>query len=263
MGTLIDVTAPTEQSEGTRLQVLRWLKQVGEQVAAQEPLLELETDKVTLELPAPAAGVLRQILKTERQEVALGEPLGRIEMLTAEITQAPRSEAAQPSGALPSAARPLIEPNRSLPAKGGAERLSPSVRRLLREHALDATVIRGSGAQGRITAQDVLAHVVAAGPAPSDSAPSSTAASAHDGPELPPSRRLPHSLMRKRIAERMVESLLRTAPHVTTVFEADLTAVVNHRARHRSEFDRAGAPRHIQGDAARQPAPAARLRRRP
>src|ERR1700693_5969102 len=80
-----------------------------------------EPDKVTLDLPAPAAGVLSQILKTERQEVALGEPLGRIEMLTAEITPAPRSEAAQPSGALPSAERPLIEPDRSLSAQWGAE----------------------------------------------------------------------------------------------------------------------------------------------
>ena len=82
MVALTDVRAPAEHSEGTRSQVLRWLKRIGEPVAANEPLLELETDKVTIEIPAPVSGVLREIAKGEQEPVTPSELLGRIEPLT-------------------------------------------------------------------------------------------------------------------------------------------------------------------------------------
>src|SRR5690349_23350245 len=82
----VDVCAPADQTEGTRSQVLRWLKAVGDTVAQHEPLIELETDKVTVEVAAPATGVLREIVKAEQEEIAPGDVLGRVEMAGAEQT---------------------------------------------------------------------------------------------------------------------------------------------------------------------------------
>src|SRR5512147_3125154 len=80
MAATLDICAPADQTEGTRSQVLRWLKAVGETVAQHEPLIELETDKVTVEVPAPASGVLREIFKAEQDEIAPGDVLGRLEV---------------------------------------------------------------------------------------------------------------------------------------------------------------------------------------
>lgn len=223
MGAWTDVRAPDEHSEGTRSQVLRWLKKIGEPVAANEPLLELETDKVTVEISSPVSGVLREIAKREQDPVTPSELLGRIEPQAAAPVAAP----AEPIGAAPGAVVAAAQAPR---LRG----LSPSVRRLLAEHELDPAALAGSGLGGRITANDVLRHVgAAAGARPVRAG----------GPAEDASGRLvPHSPMRRRIAERMVESLLHTAPHVTTVFEADLGAVLAHRVRHRADFERRGAP---------------------
>jgi 2-oxoglutarate dehydrogenase E2 component (dihydrolipoamide succinyltransferase) len=112
--------------------------------------------------------------------------------------------------------------------------LSPAVRRLLDQHGLKASSIRGSGEGGRVTVDDVLTHVAQLRAI----APASTAL-AEANLKV---RRVPHSMVRKRTAERMVESLLHTAPHVTTVFEADMGAVLAHRAANREDFERRGAP---------------------
>src|ERR1700687_953945 len=88
MSTPIEVRAPAEQTEGTRSQLLRWLKQPGDAVTENEPLIEIETDKVTVEVAAPASGVLREILKHEQDEIAPGELLGRIEAAGAGVAVA-------------------------------------------------------------------------------------------------------------------------------------------------------------------------------
>ncbi|MEP7247777.1 MAG: biotin/lipoyl-containing protein, partial [Gammaproteobacteria bacterium] len=80
MNSTLDIRAPEEQTEGTRSQVLRWLKAIGDEVSEHEPLIELETDKVTVEIAAPASGVLREIVKGEQEEIAPGDVLGRIEV---------------------------------------------------------------------------------------------------------------------------------------------------------------------------------------
>src|SRR5688572_32328264 len=95
MTTTIEVRAPSEQSEGTRSQVQRWLKNIGETVAENEPLIEVETDKVTIEIPAPAGGVLREILKHEQEEIEPGELLGTIQAVTADATSEVTSAATQ------------------------------------------------------------------------------------------------------------------------------------------------------------------------
>ena len=238
MAATIEIRAPSEQTEGTRSQVQRWLKSVGDAVAENEPLIELETDKVTIEIPAPAGGVLAEILKQEQDEIAPGELLGRIQAGAESSHASARTDAAAPQAA--AQASPVDDVTsaalsaHAVALSGG--RNSPAVRRLLSEHKLHASDIRGSGAGGRITVDDVLEHVArkqqpASAPA-REQAPAQSAG---------PVRRVPHTSVRKRIAERMVESLLHTAPHVTTIFEVDLGAVLAHRAKHRADFEQRGA----------------------
>ena len=234
----VEIRAPAEQTEGTRSQVLRWLKQVGDSVAENEPLIEVETDKVTVEVASPATGVLREIIKHEQEEIAPGELLGRIDAGTAAaLAQGPRAAVAAPAaGASPSA----VQSETRAPAPAGG--LSPAVRRLLSERGLDPSAVRGSGRAGRITVEDVLRTAPGSAPERRRQAPASVAPPGAAADALSRSHRVPHTAVRKRIADHMVQSLLHTAPHVTTVFEADMTAVLTDRARQRDEFARRGAP---------------------
>jgi 2-oxoglutarate dehydrogenase E2 component (dihydrolipoamide succinyltransferase) len=228
----VEIRAPAGQEEGTRSQVLRWLKSVGEPVAEHEPLIELETDKVTVEVASPGAGVLTEILKQEQEEVAPGELLGRIGVavaLAAPVAVASSSNPVAPARSAPADSGAHARASGS-PGGAAARQLSPAVRRLLAEHSLDAASVRGTGEGGRITVADVMRH---AGEAPQPRVDS-------NGNESAASHRVPHSPVRKRIAARMVESLLHTAPHVTTVFEVDLGEVLSHRQRQREEFARQG-----------------------
>jgi 2-oxoglutarate dehydrogenase E2 component (dihydrolipoamide succinyltransferase) len=225
MSALFEVRVPADQSEGTRSQVLKWLKAIGAAVTVNEPLVELETDKVTVELPAPATGVLREILKAEGSEVAPGDLLAQID------TQTP--VAAGAAGPAARAPAPAAAASRAPQGSGARENMSPAVRRLLLEHGLDAQDVPGSGEGGRITAQDVLRAVdgrraPAAAPAGESHAEAPAAA-----------RRVAHSAMRRRIAAHMLQSL-NTAPHVTSVFEADMSAVLAHRGRHLAPFEARG-----------------------
>ncbi len=231
MTAMIAVCAPCEQSEGTRSQLQRWLKMVGEPVTRDEPLIEVETDKVVVEIPAPASGVLQRVLKQAREDIVPGEVLAFIQteqMQTAQLASGALDEsAAKPAGSSRAAAwsAHLGMPN--------SARHSPAVRRLLKEHSIDSEELRGSGVGGRVTVADVLAYV-----ANRSASPETAVANAQ---AQPASRRVPHSTTRLRTADLMVESLLRTAPHVTTVFEVDLTAVLAHREKHRAQFERRGA----------------------
>lgn len=242
----VEIRAPSGQEEGTRSQVLRWLKAVGEPVAEHEPLIELETDKVTVEVASPGAGVLTEILKQEQEEVAPGELLGRIgaaiatEAPAVATTHAESRNAAAQNTVLRDAPAVAATGLASGSGSGAAVRpLSPAVRRLLAEHSLEAAQIRGTGEGGRITVADVMREVAA----PSRSgtgAPAVESSAEANVLEGAASHRVPHSAVRKRIAARMVESLLHTAPHVTTVFDVDMGEVLAHRQRHREEFARQG-----------------------
>ena len=244
MSASLEIRAPAEETEGTRSQLLRWLKRPGESVTLNEPLIEIETDKVTVEVAAPGSGVLTEVLKHEQEEIAPGELLGRIACGEARGPAAPGASApvAAASGAVPAAHAARGEDSSPVGAGDAARALSPAVRRLLAEHSLRADEVRGTGPAGRITVEDVLK---AAGGSPA-AAPAAVAGVAAPAP--PPatasirSHRVPHTAIRRRIAEHMVQSLLHTAPHVTTVFEADLSAVLRDRARRREEFERRGVP---------------------
>jgi 2-oxoglutarate dehydrogenase E2 component (dihydrolipoamide succinyltransferase) len=270
MPSTLDIRAPAEQTEGTRSQVLRWLKSIGDEVSEHEPLIEIETDKVTVEVAAPATGVLREIVKGAQDEIAPGEVLGRIELAETASVQGngratgshdssaaaaasssavvPRGEADADESAMPASTDPVSAQRESGGASVSLSRSSPAVRRLLAERGLDPSTIRASGEGGRITIDDVLAYAAnqpAAAPAATTSSTTRTAtapAAVSPAGTQVASHLVPHTAVRKRIAEHMVQSLLQTAPHVTTVFEADMTAVIAHRTQHRAEFEKRRAP---------------------
>jgi 2-oxoglutarate dehydrogenase E2 component (dihydrolipoamide succinyltransferase) len=226
MTNLADVLVPPN-GEGTRATVLRWCKQVGDTVVKDEPLVELETDKVTVEIPAPASGTLIEVLKPANAEVNPDEVLARLSLGAESVPALESGSAAAKRSPLPQAAADAREPRRPL---------SPSVRRLLKEHSIAATDIEGSGRDGRITAQDVTRHAATAAKGVAAFTP--PAARAQVSPAA--STRVPHTAIRKRVAEHMARSLI-DAPHVTTLFEADLTRVLAHRTRHAADYESRGA----------------------
>jgi 2-oxoglutarate dehydrogenase E2 component (dihydrolipoamide succinyltransferase) len=220
MSDLIDVVLPADQAEGTTNVVGTWFKAVGDPVEVNDPLLEITTDKVTVEIPSPAAGVLAEIVKREGEQVEQGDVLGRV---AAGVVPAAALATAAPVATPGAPIRASITPATS------AEDLTPAVRRLLREHGIEPAEITGTGRGGRITAEDVETFVATrrAGSAPAASA-------------AIPSHRVPHTAMRKSIAEHMVRSI-RAAPHVTTVFEADMSAIMRHRQANKALFESEGA----------------------
>jgi 2-oxoglutarate dehydrogenase E2 component (dihydrolipoamide succinyltransferase) len=204
-----DVVAPPN-AEGTRATILRWCKLVGESVVKDEPLLELETDKVTVEVAAPASGTLIEVLKPANAEVIPDEVLARLRP----IAEASAGHEPAPRAAALEAQKPEFGSKLG----DGPGSISPAVRRLLLEHAIEASDVAGTGRDGRITVQDVERHIAL----------------------VPAHSQIPHSAIRRRIAEHMVRSLAE-APHVTTVFEADLTKVLEHRSKHAANFESRGA----------------------
>jgi 2-oxoglutarate dehydrogenase E2 component (dihydrolipoamide succinyltransferase) len=215
---MIDVRVPDEQ-EGTKAVVRAWLKKPGEAVALNDPLVELETDKVTQEVPAPAAGVLAEILLDTDAEAVPGALLGRISSEVAQPTPLVQSEVEAPrttSG----------RPSTSLGTNGESEaRLSPSVRRALLQHDIDPARIQGTGRNGRITREDVDKAVEAATVSHVDAGPKRIAQ-----PRVAETNwtDIAHDRMRRTIAENMVRAVSE-APHVTALFEADFTAITAHK----------------------------------
>ena len=250
----IDVRLPEGQQEGSASTLARWLVAPGASVAAHQPIAEIETDKVMVELASPASGVLAETLKSEGDPVEPGELIARIETEGVVAAAGSRSGAA---GSSPTAGRNTPSTKVSIDAGAAAsdaaafqsgaardERLSPAVRRMLEQYGLDASQVAGSGRGGRVTTDDVLAFHASRKPgapgATRTPAPAGAAAEASSRGDIP-SHRVPHDTMRKRIAQHMVESLLRTAPHVTSVFEADLSAALAHREEHKRDFAEHGA----------------------
>ena len=221
------VLVPANQ-EGTRATVLRWCKAVGDAVAEDEALVELETDKVTVEVPSPVSGTLVEILKQVDAEVNPDEVIAKVRLTLRDAAKTDVLTAADtPPASAPVVAGAGTAAGTAAGANAESGPLSPAVRRLLREHALAPADIRGSGRDGRITAQDV-----------ERTAEQKSADRASTDTQSPDTER-PHSAMRRRIAQHMVQSVA-VAPHVTTLFEADLTRVLAHRRRHLSEFEQQG-----------------------
>jgi pyruvate dehydrogenase E2 component (dihydrolipoamide acetyltransferase) len=239
--------------EGT---VTRWLKKKGDRVERDEPLFEISTDKVDTEIPSPAAGVLAEILVEEGQTVPINTVVARIDETGDGRAAVEEKPAGAPSPAPgvevpPAAAPPPAAPSPQPAAESAPEAevpgpISPLVRRMAREHGIDLREVKGTGAGGRITKQDVEAYLAAraaqtAPPAP-EPAPVPPPVMPPPAVEIPPPPRAerpkarvePMSIMRQKIAEHMVLSK-RTSPHVTTVHKVDMTRVARIRERHKAE----------------------------
>jgi 2-oxoglutarate dehydrogenase E2 component (dihydrolipoamide succinyltransferase) len=212
---MIDVVVPDEQ-EGTKAVVRSWLKQVGDAIAQNDPLVELETDKVTQEVPAPAAGVLAEILLDTDAEATPGAVLGRIS------TDGKHSTASRPEPKPTSSPSSKDQPLDKLGTNGGIEtRLSPSVRRACLQHGIDPSKIEGSGRNGRITREDVDRAVAQA-------TPTRAGEPATAQPRHLTAGDIAHDRMRLKIAENMARAVSEQ-PHVTAVFEAEFSAVAAHK----------------------------------
>jgi len=217
---LIEVRVPDEQ-EGTKAVVRAWLRQVGDIVFENEPLVELETDKVTQEVPSPTAGVLAEIVLDTDAEAVPGALLARIE-----TNGTPAKAGAQGAAtATPSSAAAADAAPGPRPAPGNSEvetRLSPSVRRACLQNGIDPAGLTGTGRNGRVTREDVDRAIASA-----------TVASVGEPATAQPRQFSPqdvrHDRMRLTIAENMVKAVSE-APHVTAVFEADFTAIAAHKA---------------------------------
>lgn len=236
---MIEIIFPKDQEEGTTSVVSKWLKQPGETLEAHQPVAEIETDKVVLEVAAPEDGVLQEILKLEGSEVAAGEVLATMKTTAAQKqTQSPLNNGETP-------------PTSAVPVSQQSVRSGPAVRRLIQQHQLNPQLISATGKGGRITKKDVLEYIQihSTTSPPEHTASQLNSQSVSEKPVLTsfpvsagpiPAQVVPHSSMRKKIAQHMVQSLLHTAPHVTSVFEADMSAVIRHREAHKQEFQSKG-----------------------
>ena len=223
---MIEIKVPQLPESVTDATLVGWHKKAGETVARDENLVDLETDKVVLEVPAPAAGVLSEIKVSDGTTVVSGDLLALLEEGEAGASPAPVD---QPGAA---AAAPL-----PATAQQTSHKLSPAVRRLLDEHDLDATIVTGTGKDGRITKSDVMAYLKSHSDenvTPGDPAPAvPTATSGASRTE----QRVPMTRLRARIAERMVQAQ-HSAAMLTTFNEVDLTKVMSLRKRYRESFEK-------------------------
>jgi 2-oxoglutarate dehydrogenase E2 component (dihydrolipoamide succinyltransferase) len=247
----VDVKVPNLGESISEAIVLEWLVKPGDYVQADQDLVALETDKVTMNVPSPSAGVMAELVAAQGAEVAVGAVIARIDA-TATAGAAVATEAAKPaeqpakSEAAPAKKSdgPLTSPAEAAakaPA-GGEAAMMPAVRRLLAEHGLDASAVSGSGKDGRILKEDVLRAVAegsagggpkaAAKPAETSAKPSRSQASVPAGER---ERVVPMSRLRARIADNLVGAQ-QNAALLTTFNEVDMTAVMSLRKRYQEGF---------------------------
>jgi len=253
----VEIRVPTLGESIVDAVIVKWLKQPGEQVSRSEPVVELETDKVNVEVPAEQAGVIESHSRNEGDTVAVGELLGVIAAGEATAAAAPAPAAAE-SDATP-AAQAVVEPTTEPVVSGAnvagsdARRTNPAARKLAEERAVDLAGVSGSGVGGRVVPNDVLRYTPAASAAPlapappaaAPQAPATAAASIGPSPSPSPSpngtgrdareERVRMSRRRQTIAARLVEAQ-QTAAMLTTFNEVDMTAVMETRKQRRDAF---------------------------
>ncbi|MDP3551275.1 MAG: 2-oxoglutarate dehydrogenase complex dihydrolipoyllysine-residue succinyltransferase [Novosphingobium sp.] len=233
----IEVKVPTLGESVSEATVGQWLKKPGEAVALDEPIVSLETDKVAVEVPAPAAGVMGALAANEGDTVSVGALLALIEdSVAAAGAQAPalRTEAPVAPASASEAPAPAAAPA-AAPA-GEAAALSPSVRRAVLEYGIDPSSVKGTGKDGRLTKEDVMAAAQAkqAAPAPAVSAPVAAVAAPAAGRN---EERVKMTRLRQTIAKRL-KSAQDTAALLTTFNDVDMTAVMEARAKYKDVFEK-------------------------
>src|SRR5215470_6191727 len=248
---MADIRVPALGESVTEATIGRWFKQAGEAVAVDEPVVELETDKVTIEVPAPAAGVLASIAAKDGETVAVGALLGHIEEgAGASPTGKPteKTSTTKPIGAGPEEPRPKTEPasaKAAAPATGPKVApadvpLAPSVRRLAAESGVDVGTVPGSGRDGRVTKGDMLAAIERAASQPVPVAQPAAAVQVR-APSPPDDaareERVKMTRLRQTIARRLKE-VQNTAAMLTTFNEVDMTNVMALRAHYKDTFEK-------------------------
>ena len=238
-----EIRVPALGESVTEATVAKWIRQAGEGVAADEPLVELETDKVTLEVNAPAAGTLAEITIAEGATVEVGALLGMIAEGAAPAVTAAATPAAATATPAPAAEAAPAPPPAAAPAAAFDKPLSPAVRRLVEENNLDPARIAASGKDGRLVKADVLAAIAAGTakasavsaptPAPTPAASAPVAPRADD----PREERVRMSRLRQAIARRLKEAQ-NTAAMLTTFNEVDMGAVMALRNEYKAEFEK-------------------------
>jgi len=229
-------------TEGT---ITKWLKQVGESVARDEPLFEISTDKVDAEIPSPAAGILTEIKFPEGSTVTINTIVAVIGGGggAATVAGAPSKPSVGGSAATTPVATAPAAPAPASAASAEKLRSSPLVRKIAKDNNVDLAQVPGTGSAGRITKGDILGHLENPSPAPAAPktaaaapAPAAAPKSAAPAPVPTPGELVPMTKMRSIIARRMVESK-QTSPHVHTVFKVDLTRIVKLREKEKSKYE--------------------------
>lgn len=241
----IDIVVPTLGESVTEATVAKWLKAQGEAVRVDEPLVELETDKVTVEVPSPVAGVLAEISAAAGADVAVGAILGRINEGAAAQPAAAAPVAPAPAAPAPAATPAVTAPPPAAPVAIVTDTtLSPAVRKLIEENRLDPAAIKASGKDGRLTKGDVLAHLEARAAAPSavieerSAAADAVAAPAvAPAPTSPREERVRMTRLRRMVAQRLKEAQ-NTAAMLTTFNEIDMSAANALRSQYRDAFEK-------------------------
>jgi 2-oxoglutarate dehydrogenase E2 component (dihydrolipoamide succinyltransferase) len=237
----IEIKVPALGESVTEATVGKWLKQAGEAVAADEPLVELETDKVAVEVPAPAAGVLSEIVIAEGMTVAVGTVLGFVR----------EGAGAAPATKTPSAAAASRPAPAAQPAAASAMPPAPSARKILEERGIEAEDVAGTGRRGQVLKEDALAASRAAKSAPASTAPAPTAyappatlpttAPALRAPSVPNDaareERVRMTRLRQTIARRLKDAQ-NTAAMLTTFNDVDMSAVMKLRAEYKDMFEK-------------------------
>jgi 2-oxoglutarate dehydrogenase E2 component (dihydrolipoamide succinyltransferase) len=224
----IEIRVPPLPESVSDATLVAWHKKVGESVVRDENLVDLETDKVVLEVPAPQSGVLREIKVQNGAIVVAGDVLAILEEAAVAAEDSKQAAQAEPKSAAP-----------KVQVADRAAKTSPAVRRLLDEHDLDDTMVIGSGKDGRISKADVLSFLKSndsSNVTPGDSAP----VVFDDGERVGPLRseqRVPMTRLRARIAERLIDAQ-QSAAMLTTFNEVDLTKVMSLRSRYRESFEK-------------------------
>ncbi|MDP3781422.1 MAG: 2-oxoglutarate dehydrogenase complex dihydrolipoyllysine-residue succinyltransferase, partial [Sphingopyxis sp.] len=231
-----EVKVPTLGESVTEATIGEWLKQPGDAVALDEPIASLETDKVAVEVPSPVAGVMGQQVAAVGDTVNVGATIATIEAGDGKAAAPATAPAAKAEAAAPAPAATAPAPATE-DSGDGVTTLSPAVRRLVLEHGLDPSRIKGTGKDGRLTKEDVLAAANAAPEAAPAAAPVSAAAPAASGAPGRREERVKMTRMRQTIAKRL-KAAQETAAMLTTFNDVDMSAVMATRDKYRETFEK-------------------------
>jgi 2-oxoglutarate dehydrogenase E2 component (dihydrolipoamide succinyltransferase) len=234
--TMTEIRVPTLGESVTEATIGRWFKKAGDAVAVDEPLVELETDKVTIEVPAPSAGTLSEIIAADGTTVAVGALLGQITEGAAGAK--PAAAPAKPAAAAPAPAAAAPAPAAKAPPADAP--LAPSVRKLSAETGVDASTVPGSGKDGRVTKGDMLAAIERAASAPTpvnQPAAAVQVRSASPADDAAREERVKMTRLRQTIARRL-KDVQNTAAMLTTFNEVDMTNVMALRAHYKDAFEK-------------------------